>query len=88
MPPDAVHANTPCQVIARVKINRVLNPSAWASRDTYLKIEVDYQEDAPEVTSISVVMSFSYVLSPWRFRPRAPLLRRSVPSFCAEVCSM
>jgi hypothetical protein len=55
--PDAAHANTPCQVIARVKINKVLNPSAWASRETYLKIEVDYQEDTAEVTSISVQIS-------------------------------
>jgi hypothetical protein len=86
MPPDAAHANTPCQVIARVKINRVLNPSAWASRDTYLKIEVDYQEDAAEVTSISVQIAFSCV--PSHRRPRAPLLRRSAPSFCTEVCSM
>ena len=88
MPPDAAHATTPCQVIARVKINRVLNPSAWASRDTYLKIEVDYQEDAAEVTSISVQISFSCVLSPSHRRPCAPLLRQSAPSFCAEVCIM
>jgi len=45
---DAVKFVCDHEVIGRVKINKVLNPSAWESRETYLKIEVDYQEDAEE----------------------------------------
>lgn len=37
-----------CQVIGRVKINKILNPSAWLTRDTYLKVEAEYVEDAVE----------------------------------------
>ena len=45
---DAVKFVCDHEVIGRVKINKILNPSAWEKRDTYLKIEVDYQEDGEE----------------------------------------
>ena len=40
------------QVIGRVKMNKVLNAPAWESRETYLKVEVDYQEDLLEVREL------------------------------------
>jgi Lon protease-like protein len=45
---DAVKFVCDHEVIGRVKINKILNPSAWEKADTYLKIEVDYQEDEDE----------------------------------------
>jgi len=45
---DAVKFVCDHEVIGRVKINKILNPSAWEKADTYLKIEVDYQEDEEE----------------------------------------
>ena len=45
---DAVKFVCDHEVIGRVKINKILNPSAWEKADTYLKIEVDYQEDKDE----------------------------------------
>mmetsp|Transcript_26906 Transcript_26906/g.66304 ORF Transcript_26906/g.66304 Transcript_26906/m.66304 type:complete len:382 (+) Transcript_26906:48-1193(+) len=62
---DAVKFICDHDVIGRVKINKILNPSAWTSRKTYLKAEAEYieqdsEEDDESTRSLEVELETAY----------------------------